>query len=45
MDYLINLYWRTLEEIKEDLNDEFKSCKAELASINKHGDELRKPKT
>ena len=42
MDYLINLYWRTLEEVKEDFKNEFKPNETELASINKHEDELRK---
>ena len=42
MDYLINLYWRALEEIREDIKSEFSLKDNELSTIRKHEETIRK---
>lgn len=41
-DYLTNLYWRSLEEIKEDIQTIFKISEEALASTKKHEENIRK---
>ncbi|MEF3692597.1 MAG: DUF5677 domain-containing protein [Acholeplasmataceae bacterium] len=42
MDYLINLYWRALEEIKEEIKTQFELSDQSLSTIKKHEETIRK---